>query len=408
MLTEYYLPGGLERFLVDLAHALDPDRFELHILAKAPGLTEGLRRALPAYVVLHEPALLTAQPWQERLGASSWPAWLKLLPRAALSALHYLCLAANVPVLERLISAIRPDYLEIVNGGYPGGALCLAAAVAGRRARVPWVDMFVLSYPFPRRMPLLDALIDRRVAEALDSLTANSDATRDGLASVRGMSSPKSRTVYTGIGDSDPPGGRGSELARSWRTEPGQTLIGMLSVFVPIKGHRTLLEAAARVAPRHPEARWVLAGDGPTREAMQAYCRGLGIEDRVVFPGRHEGPGEEVTAALDVVVHPSVQESFPYAVLEAMRAGKPVIATRIAGIPEQIEDGVSGLLVAPGDPDALASAMERVLREPGAARSLGDAARRRFQERFTLDRMRRSFEQDFARDTGSVRPGAAS
>ena len=150
------------------------------------------------------------------------------------------------------------------------------------------------------------------------------------------------------------------------------------------------------LAPRFPKVRWILAGDGPSRSAMIDLCRRLGLTDRqVLFPGFYPGPSHEVAASLDIVVHPSLHESFPYAILEAMRAGKPIIATRVAGIPEQIEDGVSGLLVEPADPKALADAMEFLLTRPSWAGTLGKAACRRFHERFSIGVMRQAFQDRY-------------
>ncbi|MBI4577680.1 MAG: glycosyltransferase [Planctomycetes bacterium] len=142
------------------------------------------------------------------------------------------------------------------------------------------------------------------------------------------------------------------------------------------KGHQVLLAALARLNGGRTAARLVLAGDGPDRAALETQARGLGLGGRVVFLGAtDEVP--RVLAAADVVAHPSHYEGFGLVLLEAMAAGRPVVASRVGGIPEVVEEGRTGLLVPPGDPEAMALALGRVLDDPGLARRMGEAGARR-------------------------------
>jgi len=395
VVSEYYQRGGLERLLVDLVRGLDPVLFEVTLLVKAPGLTGALRAALPGHVSLLAPTLFAVQSWQERLAQAPGPDLLKSPARLILRLLRDCAFLLNIPVMRSCCRSLRPDVMQIVNGGYPGGMICLAAAVAGRMASVPYVDLYVLSYPNARSIGFSDRRIDRWVADSVHSLTANSEAARLGLTQLRGMPSAKTSTIYSGL-PKEPRRGPLPAAAGGWRRRSDEILIGLLSVFMPVKGHRFLIEAAAILAPRFPRVRWILAGDGPTRPRMMALCRSLGLSEmQVAFPGAYPGSSQEVAEALDIVVHPATHESFPYAILEAMRAGKPIIATRIAGIPEQIEDGISGVLVEAGDARALAEAMERLLTDPVRGKELGRAAGRRFRERFTIEAMRQAFRDRY-------------
>jgi L-malate glycosyltransferase len=152
------------------------------------------------------------------------------------------------------------------------------------------------------------------------------------------------------------------------------------------KGQRYLVDAWARVHERCPSARLVLLGEGPTRRELEGQVRGLGLEPWVSFRG-FQGSVAEFLDACTALAHPSLTEGMPNVVLEAMASGKPVVASRVGGIPELLVDGESGLLVAPRDPAALASALIRLVDEPELAATLGRNARRRAQERFSIEAM---------------------
>jgi glycosyltransferase involved in cell wall biosynthesis len=148
----------------------------------------------------------------------------------------------------------------------------------------------------------------------------------------------------------------------------------------PQKGHTYLLAAATQV----PDATFVLAGDGPLREELEAEARTLGISDRCVFLGyRSDVP--ELLAAADLFVLPSLYEGLPISALEAMAAGRPVVATAIGGTDEAITSEQSGLLVPPRDPVALAAAIRRLRADPALARRLAAAGRERVEREFSSD-----------------------
>jgi L-malate glycosyltransferase len=154
------------------------------------------------------------------------------------------------------------------------------------------------------------------------------------------------------------------------------------------KGQRYLLEAVAllKAAGTQPPPFAVLEGDGPDEPAIRAAVRDLGLSGDVSLPGR-EAHVFDAYAAADVIALPSVaNEDFPNVVLECMSLGKPVVASRVAGIPEQIVDGVTGVVVRPGDAEALAAAIGALLEEPELCRRMGEAARERFRQCFTAEK----------------------
>lgn len=151
------------------------------------------------------------------------------------------------------------------------------------------------------------------------------------------------------------------------------------------KGHRHLLRAAARL----PGVVFALVGDGPERASLERTAREVGVRDRILFLGdRDDLP--DLLAVCDVMVLPSLYEGLPLVVLEAMAASRPVVATAVGGTPEAVEPDGTGLLVPPADPQALASAVRRVVENPPWACMLGEAGRRRVEREFSSQAMIRA------------------
>lgn len=161
--------------------------------------------------------------------------------------------------------------------------------------------------------------------------------------------------------------------------------VGRLTV---MKGHRYLLEALPSLLRRHPDLIVVVAGEGHLRGVLAAHAEHLGVAHAVRLVG-HRSDARLLLDAADVFVLPSRHEGMPLAALEAMDAGLPVVGTRVIGTSEAVEEGVSGLLVAPQDPDALAAALGALLADPEVGRRMGAAGRLRYEQRFTAGRMAR-------------------
>ncbi len=160
------------------------------------------------------------------------------------------------------------------------------------------------------------------------------------------------------------------------------------------KGFHVLIDALAMLSSREPpDCRWKLfvAGEGSFRPVLEERIASHGLADRVNLLGyRLDIP--DLQAAADVFVMPSLWEGLPLAVLEAMFAGNPVVATRTSGIPEAVDDGVEGLLVDSGDPVGLSESLARLIREPELAGRLGKSAQARAHAEFTLSRMTDEYE----------------
>jgi glycosyltransferase involved in cell wall biosynthesis len=153
-------------------------------------------------------------------------------------------------------------------------------------------------------------------------------------------------------------------------------VVGTIANFRELKGHRYLIQAAAQIRRAVPRARFVLVGGGPLEAEVRRQARELGLDGIVVFAGYRED-ALRVASSFDLFVLPSVHEGFPIALLEAMALGKPVVVTRVGGVPEAIEDGRHGLLVSPRDPRALADAILVLLKNQPQRQRFGSAAKRR-------------------------------
>jgi len=152
------------------------------------------------------------------------------------------------------------------------------------------------------------------------------------------------------------------------------------------KGHVHLLRAARQVLALAPRAHIVIVGDGPLRHDLEAEAHRLGVAEHVSFLGFRVGAAG-LMAQSNVLVNPSLGEALGNALLEGMALGKPVIGTSAGGMPEVIVDGECGLIVPPGNPEALAAAILRLLADPDAAQDMGRRARQRVLETFTVERM---------------------
>lgn len=156
--------------------------------------------------------------------------------------------------------------------------------------------------------------------------------------------------------------------------------------FIPRKGHRYLLQAMARLAPRYPALRLILFGRGPLEQDLRAQCEKLGLDRVVRFAGFRDDLDRYLGCA-DLLLHPSLREGLGVITLKAAAAGVPVIGFEAGGVPEAVRDGQTGLLVPPGDVAALTEAAAALLDDDARRRQFAETARQRMREEFSIQTM---------------------
>lgn len=195
------------------------------------------------------------------------------------------------------------------------------------------------------------------------------------------------------------------ELRHKLGLEEGDFVIGKVARLFDLKGHKELFEVLPELIEKIPQAKLLLVGGGPLRDAFEHQLHAMGLRHRVVFTGLVSP--EEVAplmGAMDVLVHLSFREGLPRALPQAMAAGKPVIAYPLDGAPEVCLPGQTGYLVPPGDPSALLKALVELAANPETQKTLGQRGRQWVQERFSTESMVESIHQLYGRLLHSARP----
>jgi glycosyltransferase involved in cell wall biosynthesis len=290
--------------------------------------------------------------------------------------------------LTRLIRDVRRFNPTVVHGLlYHGYVL---GAVAGVLCGVPLIVSSRRGLSDARRRRGLSRLAVAAVNAWTDGVIANSEAVREDTIRSERLSPGLVTVIPNGIDV-----GRYSVSDRErTRAELGlgpEPVAIVLANFIGYKGHGYFLQAWRAVCARYPTAIALLIGDGPRRAAVEAEAKALGLGARIRFLGlRQDVPG--LLPAGDLLVHPSLEEGSSNAILEAMAAGLPVVATTVGGTPEAVRHGETGYLVPPRDSDAIADAVFRVLGQPDAGREMGHAGRRRVLAEFQLSTMIQRYE----------------
>ena len=357
--------------------------------------------------------------WAERLGGmdvvvqgvrAQWETWergclrVHFAPRFPGVPQRFSFVPAAALKVVRLSSG---EQVDIVNGSDIWGALVglIVRRVTGARV------LFQLQGEFLPPSPISYGAVDRAILYRLTKyVIRRADMVRClseqmGRRAVAHGASPARIAVLPTRCDLDlfcrPPGADGGALERV-------VFVGNL---IRGKGVQVLLRAMASLAGDYPRLRCLILGDGPHRARLVGLAKELGLESRVEFRGKVDH--DEIPRLLgptDVFVLPSFSEAMPRAVIEAMALRLPVIATRVGAIPEIIEAGIDGLLVDPGDVDALGAAIDSLLQDPAGARALAGRAETSARARFSYarhrDGMLRLYDQLLAGELRGVSEGA--
>jgi|SRR5215472_9715892 len=262
----------------------------------------------------------------------------------------------------------------------------LAAKLAGARHIVHHAHGFAFretQVPGTRRFYIL---LERIAARACNVIISVSEDHRRDAIRERVADAEKIVTVLNGVDVNSFACSSMWEARQKLGLEGKETLVGVASRLAPKKGLDIMIEAFQQIHEFHPRARLVLLGEGTSQIELERQAQSTGLGDRIYFAGFRKNV-QELLAAFDIIAQPSISEGLSLAILEAMAAGKPIVACDIPGNREIITSGINGILVRPSDPHALAVALRSLLENSSYAHKLGKTAQVDCRNRFSQDRM---------------------
>lgn len=340
--------GGTERQLTHLIKGLAPDHDILLVCTHVDGALIGDARRIGAHVVI----LPTRGGWDLRLR----------------------------PQLRRFLRAYRPDILHSFLFGFD-----LFANKAARDVGTPVVISSRRELPvwMKRRHRFMQQLANRHV----DCVVANSRAAGDFAVANEGLDPALLRVIHNGINARDYMRDSDIKSVRvRYKIPFHRHIIGIVANYSPVKDHFLFLDAAAELLRRRADLHFLLVGRGPMERDIKARAKRLNISECCTCVST-VGEMTDLYALMDVSVLCSKAEGFPNAVIEAMAAGKPVVAANVGGIPEIIRHGDTGILVGPRTASAYADAIEQVLQNPAMSHAMGQRASAFVEAELSVERM---------------------
>lgn len=295
-------------------------------------------------------------------------------------------------VVFRLMKKIQPDIVHLNNGGYPAARSVRAAAVGARLAGCKSIVMVVnnLAEPYRSIERWFDYLLDRWVVGSVTMFVTGSAAAAKRLILVLNLDASRVQSIHNGIRLREIKESKGDVLQRLGVPYSfGGLVFGVVALMTERKGHRVLIDAIEILKRHDPHllAKLVVLveGDGELKDNLKRLVRNKKLGDVVKFIGEEKNVVDLINA-IDALVLPSIDcEDFPNVTLEAMAFGKAVIASNLAGTPEQVVHGETGCLVEPRNPNALASAISKLMENHELTRQMGQNGQVRFQENFTVE-----------------------
>jgi len=360
--------GGTEQQFVHVANGLNPSRFDVEIACFRPEgpLLKSLRPEMPVLTYPVQKGFYHFQSFSSQL---------------------------------RLARNIRERKIDIVHtyGWYPNVFGIPPAWLARRPTRIASIRD-AGAYMTPTKIRAL------KITCALaDCVIANSAAGRDWLV-AQGVKPHKVEVIRNGVhvpaqtGKRE--GGEGGRFRREFGIATDTPLCACIGRAVSGKGIDFYLRAARILADQGRNVRFLMIGavsvEQDYKSEMETLARDLNLNGRVIFTGQRQDVSD-ILRDVDIVVHPSLTEGLSNVILEAMAAGLPVVATRVGGNPELVQDGRTGLLIPPKDEAALASAIACLLDDPQTARKFGEAGRERIIQEFSISRLLSQTEELYLR-----------
>lgn len=300
--------------------------------------------------------------------------------------MRYIYMIFNTILLFKLFKKIKPDILHINNGGYPGAYSCMAAVFAGSICGVNNIIYVVNNVAETYRAPSrwMDYFLDKLVARKVSIFVTGSKFASLKLAEVLNLDKTKITSIHNGIKIRQIFETK-SDVRKRLNISDNDITIGMVANFEERKGHKYLINSIKEISIINDNVclKVFLEGAGDRKNDLKEYVKSLGLEDKIIFIGEEKRIFDFINA-MDIIALPSIEnEDFPNIILEAMSLGKAIIASKIAGIPEQISQMETGILVEPKDSNGIAEAIRLLCKDTKLYESIGDNAQKRFNKLFT-------------------------
>lgn len=303
----------------------------------------------------------------------------------------------DVYTLMELINYLKKHHYDIIHthnskAGFLG-------RLAAKRANVPVIIHTVHGFAFHDQEPLwrriLFRMLERTASRWCDKMIFISQPLIDWALKERIVGAEKIIKIYSGIDlDQFHPVSEEAKarIRKKWHLGVDDAVIGMVSKLWEGKGHSILIEAFRKIKKEMPHAKLVIVGEGYLQDHLQNLAREYNLQDSIIFTGFLMDVSE-IIAAFDVSVLPSFFEGMGRVLLESMAMGKPIVASRVGGIPDLVEDRRNGFLTTPGDINEVANAILQVLKNKALADHMGEAGRKKVTDQFSATTMVNAIEK---------------
>jgi glycosyltransferase involved in cell wall biosynthesis len=353
LLNETSGPGGAETVLFNIAQNLDRNRYNPRVVLFRPGWFKGFleEHGIPVDIIPSR---------------KSW----------------------DMSFVKRLCGYCREHKIDLIHAHLPGGNLY--GSIAGKILHIPVICTLHNEFVMPGSVERFNSIKMFMVRNLASKLVIVAEFMRDDYLSKGRIPSRKMLLIYNGVRPVDSDVSFSLEdFNKAISYQEGDILIAHIANLRTPKGHNILIEAAARVLGESPKAKFLLIGeegDGRIKSDIMARMKAHNIADRVILLGFRRDVFQ-ILKHVDIFVLSSISEGLPVSVVEGMRSSLPVVATTVGGLPEVVKDGVSGYLVKPGDPDALAERLIALCKSPELRIRMGQKGSEIASEIFSLDTM---------------------
>lgn len=359
-------------------------------------LWKGLGNKFNPILLLPEDGPFRTKAWEQKIETIILPELPKWGERNQLKKLIQIIHSAF-----KLKKIIQEKGAKLIHANSP--RIGYVSGLAARLARIPSVihvrDIYLTPFSSPLKSFLFDCLADRIIAV--------SEATKESIIAKRPSLAHKTKVIYNGINFEEIDAIKPINIREKYIINDNIALIGMVGIIHPVKGIDILIKAAPLIIKDFPQVKFFIIGDVMTPDGqfylqeLKELIAELNLEEKVIFTGYQENI-IAIIKSLDILVHPALYpDSLPRAVLEAAACTRPIIASRVGGIPEIIDHNFSGLLFEPGEIKSLAQACLLLLKDRTLAKRFGNQARQKIKEKFTINKHCQQIESLYVELIGS-------